>query len=479
MPDVRYVCLSDLHFGARGSLLTNVTASGEVDVDAASPALVALVDALRTLVAANESSMPPTLVLAGDVLDLAFMSVSTAAMVFDRFVELAFAPGRRCFAPVVHYVPGNHDHHLWEQLRDRRHALRLGASPIGGRPRPEPHTTPLAGFVEDATAEHLLGALIRRHPGCEDVRVVTAYPNLGVRAENRARVAMFSHGHFVEDIYRLVSVVKRMVFPDHPQSCDIEAWEAENHAWIDFFWSTLGQSGTSDLTRMYEMLARPDATEHLIDRLADAIGDHVHEHGGVLGRGAPLFAKAMLWYAARESRARERQLTNVSLSDAGRAGLGEYVDGPVAHQLLSELHGVPDELVVVFGHTHKPFEELLASRAAHQPVEVLNTGGWVVDSIDDDCVQGAAVVLLDDRLEAVSIRGYEQGVETLVRVRSAGDPGPFAGRIDELVAAHHGAWDRLDEAAATLVDERHDLLDRSIAASMATPPAGSGDGGAG
>ena len=48
MAEVRYVCLSDLHFGQETSLLTNLaTASTVTDPTEASPALKGLVDCLK------------------------------------------------------------------------------------------------------------------------------------------------------------------------------------------------------------------------------------------------------------------------------------------------------------------------------------------------------------------------------------------------------------------------------------------------
>ena len=98
-------------------------------------------------------------------------------------------------------------------------------------------------------------------------------------------------------------------------------------------------------------------------------------------------------------------------------------------QLEHEFGDVPDELVFVFGHTHKPFERIISSAAAREPVEVLNTGGWVVDSVEDDSVQGAAVVLLDERLEAVSVRCYQEGTTDTRGARAhGGRPGRVRAR---------------------------------------------------
>jgi hypothetical protein len=215
------------------------------------------------------------------------------------------------------------------------------------------------------------------------------------------------------------------------------------------------------------MLARPDATDVLIERLGDAVGDRIRAEGGLVHRGGAWVVETLFRQVAHFGADRERSQTSVPLTSAGLSGLWEYLDDPVRRQLEHEFGDVPDELVFVFGHTHKPFERIISSAASREPVEVLNTGGWVVDSVADDSVQGASVVLLDERLEAVGVRCYQEGsTDTPVRVHAARAAGPFARRITELVAAHEGEWDRLNATAAVMVHERHQVLDLSIEESM-------------
>jgi UDP-2,3-diacylglucosamine pyrophosphatase LpxH len=115
VPDVRYVCLSDLHFGAENSILTQLAPNSlEPDVHRPSSAMVGLVECLRELIGRNEGPEKPTLVLCGDVLELALSTDNVAAMVFERFVELTLARDSRLFGDTIYFVPGNHDHHLWE-----------------------------------------------------------------------------------------------------------------------------------------------------------------------------------------------------------------------------------------------------------------------------------------------------------------------------------------------------------------------------
>ena len=59
MPDIRYVCISDTHFGAETSLLTNLQiASSDTDPVRPSPVLEKLVECLRYLIDKNRPHHP-------------------------------------------------------------------------------------------------------------------------------------------------------------------------------------------------------------------------------------------------------------------------------------------------------------------------------------------------------------------------------------------------------------------------------------
>src|SRR5260370_21450220 len=77
MPDIRYVCLSDMHLGADNSVLTAIKpGSIETDTSQASVVLSQLVRCLREIIARNEGAEKPTLVLNGDILEMALTDES-------------------------------------------------------------------------------------------------------------------------------------------------------------------------------------------------------------------------------------------------------------------------------------------------------------------------------------------------------------------------------------------------------------------
>ena len=118
MINIRYVCLSDMHLGEEDSLLTNVTGPDKVDLKSPSPVMIHLEKCLRHLISqTNDAWKKPTLVLNGDILELALCTTEKSAMVFERLIELTMPVGGELFEKII-YMPGNHDHHFWETGRE-------------------------------------------------------------------------------------------------------------------------------------------------------------------------------------------------------------------------------------------------------------------------------------------------------------------------------------------------------------------------
>jgi UDP-2,3-diacylglucosamine pyrophosphatase LpxH len=461
MADIRHVVFSDLHFGATNSLLTTVVEPGgtfRAEPATPSPVLTACASALRHLLAGQDRR--PTLVLAGDVLDLALSSDAIAITAFEGFVDQVFGGADRMFEPRVYYLPGNHDHHLWEGAREAQYIsyLRaLGAEDQIGEPW---HTTRLLPEHQPPAGSDLMSALIQRRPGCADVSVQVVYPNLALQSRDRSRATIISHGHYSEPIYSLMSLLRETLFPDQGTAApkSVAVLEGENFAWIDFFWSTLGRSGEVgiDVGRIYAELGNPV----VLNRLAgNAIAGLVQKGHG-LRRLRPVERVLATALAKREiahAAASERSSPDVTLTPNGRTGLRTYLEGPVQRQVAEDLREVIG-ISVVFGHTHKPFVEQWTLAGYPGPVTIANTGGWVVDTARPAPVQGAVVVLIDDDLNLAPLQLYRQrqdggadGVAVL------GPPNPLH---DALVAAIDPAtepWRSVQAAAAELVAQRHRL----------------------
>ena len=484
MTDIRYVILSDLHFGAANSVLTALSerpaSPGDTgfsaDPQRPSPLLRGLVDGLRTLT--RDQDRPPTLILAGDILDLALSLDEVCAMVFRLFAHLAFGDGQPAFDTAVHYVPGNHDHHEWEITRENQYVTYICGQPADAELLAPWHTTRLEYAAErPAASSALLTGLARSQAGGSGVEVQVSYPNLAVRTPDGRRCLIVSHGHFTESIYSLMSRLRDILYPDQRLALpgDIDRLEQENFAWIDFLWSTLGRSGQvgADMGLIYADLTSPSDIDGLVANLTSALIDS--------GRGSRWLHRPERWALnaiirreANRVASSERGTPSVALTAAGQAGLLNYLEGPVRGQLRQEWGEVPDEVTFVYGHTHKPFVDRRTVPGFPSPVSVANTGGWVVDTAVPAPVQAGVAVLVSEDLDTASLQFYRQDAGSApVPVQLLPPPAGtqptawhagLAARIDPAAAP----WATLSESAAKLVAQRHRLQAATVALRDAT-----------
>lgn len=473
MPDIRYVCLSDTHFGADNSLLTYLgRGRRSADPMRQSPVLEQLVRCLRALVASNERIKKPTLILNGDILELALTTDDRAAMAFERFLDLAFpARGDDLFDKRVYYLPGNHDHHLWETAREAQYLDYIGNEkkcPPDKPIAPPWHATNL--FIKEAETPlcpaSFLNTLANRR-GRTDVSFATVYPNLGLLSSDEQRAVIFTHGHFSESKYTLISNLMTVLFPERVQPTHVWEMEEENFAWIDFFWSALGRSGPAggNVELIYDKLQSRSALAGLLENVA---------HGLAQSHKLPALGETLTAWSlnlllrpmARWLASAEVQQTDVHLSEESKTTLKNYLQGPLRAQVLSERPRVPAEVTLVFGHTHKPFEEVESYEGFAEKVKLYNSGGWVVDSADSADHPGWAVILIDESLNTASLRlrsakqdGEGAGPIAVGQAAEAGaPPNPLHDRLLGLVDATCAPWsDFLTVLQASAADHLENL----------------------
>jgi metallophosphoesterase superfamily enzyme len=467
MADIRYVFLSDLHFGAQNSVLSVLGDDDTVDPTVAGEVMHCLAECLQELVAANETWDKPTLVLGGDILELALASDNVSAMVFERFMELTLSHSERIFDHTVYFVPGNHDHHLWEAARERHYADVVRTLPKDQHLIAPWHATPLFPETEGApVTAALMTALVQRDEALRDVTVHTVYPNLGLVDETGKRVVLFHHGHYAESMYRLVSTATELMFNRVP-SDDIDEWESENFAWVDFFWSTLGRSGAAgvEVNLTYDCLQSPEATEHLVHNLVTGMIERGH-HTGFERLSLPFetLIGAVIDRLAHFIVARERRHPEHVLREDTERGLREFVEGPLLRQMLNERNGeAPESTTFVFGHTHKPFVGVRDYAGYGAPVAVANTGGWVVDTLEPMPLHGAGVALFDEHLDGVLLQMYMQherddDYAVAVLPISGSSSSALATRIEKVIGENPEPWRAFSTATAKVVRDRQRAL---------------------
>ena len=238
-----------------------------------------------------------------------------------------------------------------------------------------------------------------------------------------------------------------MLFPDRVKPTQVWEFEAENFAWIDFFWSALGRSGQAgqDVELIYDKLQIKAALRGLLKNLARGLAYEKKLPGWGESMKAWVLYRVLAATVGKISDG-EAQQKDVQLSEDTEAALKRYLEGPVCAQVLSERPSVPAEVTVVFGHTHKPFERVSSYQGFAEKVKLINSGGWVVDSLDTSEPAGWAVVLLDENLNAASLRyprskeGKAGTIHVAQATGSSALPNPLHKRLLGLVDATQSPW---------------------------------------
>lgn len=438
MSEIKYICMSDLHLGDKYSLLTYLIKDEENEKDKdkkktvlPSATLKALAECLKTLAA--QQKIKPTLVLVGDALELALASTHEALMAFELFVkEMLIKENEPLFDKII-FIPGNHDHHLWEATRETRYAENPPYDD-DGLLLPFKHTSLMLCKSEkennpdNLCADFFLSHLLKngRIKGLTNkISIVTAYPNFALEKNNRCII--MTHGHYIEPLYCAMSELDQRLFPKRIKPKSIEDLERQNFAWIDFFWSSMGRQGEvgEDVERIYYSLNNPKELRKMLVNLAEScIPDETGFIGNILS--SYLSDKAIEWLI-KIIVERERCSHDGYLSNEAADGLYEYMNKYVTQQYMQEAgivaKGVIDlETTLIFGHTHSPFclsapslEDPLTEKfnGFSKPLDIYNTGGWVVEDEDPNETHGASLVVIDEDLNTAAIEMYMEKADGL------------------------------------------------------------------
>ena len=490
MTNIRYVCLSDIHLGQVDSILTKLKDDatkkrkpGESDIDWQhhSPVMASLCDCFRVLADNNtDQERKPILILAGDAIENALTETNDSMMVFERFIELILKRNEELFEEII-FVPGNHDHHMWEIARETQYVDNyIQDTTFGTKLEAQWHFTKMFKKDEQSWSDdYFMEKLIDRLPPANSFRVRVAYPNMGIHNQAKDRCVIFHHGHYTEDIYYLISEFASMVDPTHKLPELVGDIEAENFAWIDFFWSALGRSGHAGplIGNIYVTLSVPKARNKMLDNIAKNLADRICPIK-IVSCIIQLFLKVGLRWLATRISDRERSvnkdypLRGVLLSSKGLKTFRKYLQGPLFRQMKYEIgkrwntDRTPSDVTFVFGHTHKPFESNVRLKGFTNEVRVFNTGGWVVENTTPESEYGAAAVLVDDDLNVTSLRLYnevESDNECEVRVSDTDpQPNPLTQYVRELIQKDASPWKKFSQKVAQQLSIHRQYLKHRI-----------------
>ena len=476
MSRIKAICLSDLHFGYWGSVLT--AANGRrADITAVSPVLDHLVDCIKTILRSHEGDAKPRLVLAGDVLELALVPTNVATTVFAQFLERLFEDAELPLDRRVVYLPGNHDHHLWELAREQQYTGYLNEKkttlPLRNAPWHATHLFPWRKQLKVPNRDVgnlLLDTVAKKVPaltGDKAVKFLTMYPNFGLLGAGGSRCTAVHHGHFTESTYYLMTELQRILIdPGADPPAQIWDVEVENFAWIEFLWGTLGRSGKvgESVGLIYEMLQTKAGRSNLVGTLAWNIPAHFN-HPWWLRPLEILVLYLVLWRLVNRFTEMEREIPGEHLSPDSWGRLDTYVGDYIKDQLERERKAergeeMPEHLNFVFGHTHKPFEAIRPIDGVGRPVHIYNTGGWVVDSDAPVPRHGGAIVVIDDDGNAASVRMYNEAADpgdyavTVAQADGDRDGNPLYDSLRALVKPDQKPWSAFSDEVAKAVAER-------------------------
>jgi len=418
---IRFVCLSDLHLGDKNSILNQNKGDRFEESDVMKNLARCLEGLLINKDSGKVKQPRPILIMNGDIMDLALGNVEDSSMMFERFMNLAMSNRRELFDRVI-FIPGNHDHHIWETAREtqyenyilrknlpvlpapwhrtgmvldqeptyssfltsliKRHTImRVGGNhnyhTLRGTHAPF-HRTGLKSPMEPRTTKsenqssiklenkQRYNTVRREHLFRTGLKIQVSYPNLAIPSEDNTRCAIIHHGHFTESPYYLMSQLNNLITGEFPDN--IDALEKENFAWIDFLWSVLGRSGAPGGTvgNIYKYIKNPQ----MIDRFFDEISANIAKKCDVPylpgtwieEKAIRKFFKICYPFITNlpGERIRRDTISNGDnlMSDGVKIGLNQFLR--LSWPLMkNDLPQCIRDITLVYGHTHKPFERMV------------------------------------------------------------------------------------------------------------------------
>lgn len=436
MADIQFICLSDLHFGSYNSLLTYTSEDGKLESGKQSDVLIQLLNVMEEIVSLVNKKRKAKFILNGDIFELALANTNEAVMTFDSFLGLAYTKSRKeIFSDKLIYIPGNHDHHLWETARERQYLeYMIKRAPGETIELPWHHTKMIK---PNPLKSRFITTLMQRHKNLKEGRSMTVYPNLTLVNRDTEKYVVISHGHFIESIYYLMSNLQSILLNSKSFPETIDQIERENFAWIDFFWSVLGRSGEvgTNIGLMYDMLQDEKSLNELANNLVTYLMTRGDFPGSLQNMLKPIIGY-FLTKVVSQIAINERGLTDDILTKDSRRGLQSYIKGPLRLQFLKENNGIlPKEMNFIFGHTHKPFckrENGFGEIGYPDEIGIMNTGGWVIDTVQPQNQVGGAIVLIDEDKNVVLVRLFNE-TNLEIRFESSELDNPLYKKLSEKV----------------------------------------------
>jgi UDP-2,3-diacylglucosamine pyrophosphatase LpxH len=392
--------ISDIHLGASTSLLTAIDydfhAENTFERTFANEILDRLINDIKEI---TQGKKIQQLILLGDIFDLSFapygLAMQNGKWFFRKLIE------SQLFEEFV-YIPGNHDHHIWQQINEQTFLLNKLDNPQVIYPR----TLSAESTLQNTCLDGLLD---------ENNTFKVTYPNYKISINNKN--FYFHHGHFLQKLY----IVASNFLSQTIQTESIEDLEALNSPFLEFGWYNLGQAyniGKQKLIdRLYLMFKSNNNKQ--IDQLIKLLFKKIHKWNTqpkskfknpidtmtdyFIENIGPHFLKRLI-FKHSTSYGRKQQASSVRhkrLTGSLNSTVSEYIN----KYLISS----PAELnnsTFIFGHTHEPENDLFVSPDGQSTYRLCNPGGWVVDRLDENknfIIPAIAPLYIDEEANVIQL----------------------------------------------------------------------------
>lgn len=361
--------ISDLHLGEEESFLH----AGSTKTVQANQNLDTLRDRLR------EEGPLDELIILGDFLDLSLAPFHDAVLGAKHFFRRVLEGTE---IGEIYFVPGNHDHHLWIEVVERREVVEKIED--GGFPVGQPDF--INRFVDRRFPETHLSGLLPEGAGSPPL--IVKYPHHLRRCGEGWY--LFFHGHFLEQAFTPINIIL-----EPGRLAELEAF---NTLWLEALWYHVGQAGplSEQVEEIYESFKRGDDNEMkgFIDEMARVLKRRI---------GAPWyvnlgidvfkwFVKVVLKHYYKPTR--RAALAGRELDEHQRERIAYYIRRYVLQRYVAELgfeKPMPSPFTFVYGHTHRPH---LGHRLTidGQIYPLANTGGWLRSDGTDGSTAGILII---------------------------------------------------------------------------------------
>lgn len=393
---LKYIVISDLHLGEKDSLFT----SGKKEDFRL---LEIFSECLAQLQQSFDSDELPILVLNGDILGLSFSSYQESLTGFQQLLSALTITHRVC--QKIAYIPGNHDHQIWQQATEDAYRAALINRKIND-PIPKIRHSSSPNFDEGNKSDFFDAFTQNIKDFDTDIKLL--YPNMVIKPnENGDPYVIIHHGHYAESTYHFISNSLKALYPRNQLPQTVEALEADNGAWINFAFSELGRSGHAGKT--FERLMNTLSSEKLLHKEVNLLASNVAsalDYPFIPFHWAETFLSKQLIFNIASKIRSERYQDETVCSEAAMNGLTNYLDQYCVGTLEDE-GWVGEATTLIWSHTHKPFNRTICTSAFDQ-LKVMNTGGWVVpDGIKK--THGGSIILINQNNEVQELRIWNDG----------------------------------------------------------------------